>query len=80
MKFKAELALLVLAITLFAVATFVYSYQNGSVVVSSFVAQSLAYPYRGLALIFVGIGTLFMVIASISFSKKQKSDQLKTAF
>jgi hypothetical protein len=71
MKFKAEVTLLVFAIALFAVATFFYSYQvvsGGSFTMS----QSLTYPYRTVALAFVGAGSVSMVTASISYSKKTK--------
>ena len=64
MKFKTEVSLLLIAITLFAVAMFFYSYQSG---------VSLAFPYRGIALAFVGFGSVSMVTASISYSKRSKS-------
>jgi hypothetical protein len=63
LKFKTEVSLLLTAITMFAVAMFFYSYQ-GSV--------SLAYPYRSIALAFVGFGSVSMVTASISYSKRSK--------
>ncbi len=72
MQFKREVGLLLLAISLFAVATFFYTYQaasNETVVMS----QSLVYPYRGIALGFVGVGFASMVVASISYSKKIKN-------
>ena len=47
MKFKIEVALLV-AITLFAVAVFFYSYQTG--VGDVLLELKLAFPYRGVAL------------------------------
>ena len=62
LKFKTEVSLLLTAITLFAVAMFFYSYQG--VVV--------AYPYRSIALAFVGFGSVSMVTASISYSKRSK--------
>jgi hypothetical protein len=62
-KFKTEVSLLLAAITLFAIAMFFYSYQN----------LSLSYPYRGIALAFVGFGSVSMVTASISYSKKTKN-------
>jgi hypothetical protein len=63
MEFKAEASLLVIAITLFAVAMFFYSYPGN---------LSLTYPYRGIALTFVGVGSVSMVTASISYSKRSK--------
>jgi hypothetical protein len=62
MKFKVEVVLLVVAIALFAVAVFFYSYQSAVA----------AFPYRGVALLFVGVGSVSMVTASISYSKKTK--------
>jgi hypothetical protein len=51
------------AIALFAVSMFFYSYQS----------LSLSYPYRGIALAFVGFGSVSMVTASISYSKRSKN-------
>ncbi len=64
MKFKTEVILLLFAITLFSVAMFFYSYQNG---------LALVFPYRGIALAFVGFGSVSMVTASISYSKRSKN-------
>ncbi len=72
MKFKAEVTLLIFAIALFAVATFFYSYQASSSAESFTVSQSLIYPYRTVALAFVGVGSVSMVAASVSYSKKTK--------
>ncbi len=71
MKFKTEAILLLIAISLFSVAMFFYSYQNA---VSDYAALSLslAYPYRGIALAFVGVGSVSMVTASLSYSKRSK--------
>ena len=72
MKFKTEVSLLFLAIMLFAVAMFFYSYQTG-VDDGATLSLSLTYPYREIALAFVGFGSVSMVIASISYSKKNKN-------
>jgi hypothetical protein len=69
LKFKTEVSLLLAAITLFSVAMFFFSYQNGA---SDNAALSLGYPYRGMALAFVGFGSVSMVTASISYSKRSK--------
>lgn len=71
MEFKTEVCLLVIAISLFAVSVFFYSYQvgGGDAVM---LTQSLAYPYRGYALMFLGCGSVSMVTASISYSKRSK--------
>jgi hypothetical protein len=64
MRFKTEVSLLLLAISLFAVAMFFYSYQSGF---------DLIFPYRRIALAFVGFGSVSMVTASISYSKRSKN-------
>jgi hypothetical protein len=69
LKFKTEVSLLLAAITLFSVAMFFFSYQNGA---GDNATLSLAYPYRGMALAFVGFGSVSMVTASISYSKRSK--------
>jgi hypothetical protein len=73
MKFKSEVVLLVVAITLFATAVIFYSYQNAGIEATS-LAQSpaAAFPYRSVALLFVGVGSVSMVTASLSYSKKIK--------
>jgi hypothetical protein len=72
MKFKTEVSLLSIAITLFAVAMFFYSYQSDPVN-NTALSLSLAYPYRGIALAFVGVGSISMVTASILYSKRSKN-------
>ncbi|MGE5556535.1 MAG: hypothetical protein ACM3UY_09830 [Methanocella sp.] len=74
MQFKKEASLLVIAIALFAVATFLYTYQATSEGIT-LMSKSIAYPYREIALAFVGIGFASMVVASISFTKKTKTYQ-----
>jgi hypothetical protein len=64
LEFKTEVCLLLLAITLFVVSVFFYSYQGASLA---------SYPYRGYALAFVGCGSVSMITASISYSKKSKN-------
>lgn len=70
MKFKTEVCLLVLAITLFVVSAFFFSYQTGS---AAFGVNWDPFPYRGYALAFVGFGSVLMVTASLSYSKRSKS-------
>jgi hypothetical protein len=72
MQFKKEASLLVAAITLFAVATFLYTYQATTDAVT-IMNQDIVYPYRAVALGFVGVGFLSMIAASISYSRKNKS-------
>ena len=63
MRFKAEIVLLLVAIVLFVVSAFFYSYE----------VLALEYPYRGYAISFVGFGSVLMVAASISYSKRSKN-------
>jgi hypothetical protein len=64
LKFKAEIFLLLVAIVLFAVSAFFYSYKGLAL---------FDYPYRGYAISFVGFGSVLMVTASISYSKRSKN-------
>jgi hypothetical protein len=61
-KFKAEIFLLLAAIMLFAVSTFVY-YSGG---------VALGYLHKIYAFSLVGCGSVLMVTASISYSKRSK--------
>lgn len=70
MKFKMEVCLLALAITLFVVSVFFYSYYTGS---SSVNLNWAVYPYRGYGLAFGGFGSALMVAASLSYSKRSKN-------
>jgi hypothetical protein len=70
MKFKTEVSLLILAIALFAVSAFFYSYQTGN---ANFNLNWGSYPYQGYALAFVGFGSVLMVTASVSYSKRTKT-------
>jgi uncharacterized membrane protein len=66
LKFKAEVCLLLTAIVLFVVSTFIYSWQV------SF-SWGLSFPYRGYAFTFLGFGSVLMAAASISYSKRSKN-------
>lgn len=72
MKFKAEVSLLVLAISLFVISMFFYSYP-GAITETSSLSSTLVFPYQGVALTFVGIGSISMVAASLSYQKKTKN-------
>jgi hypothetical protein len=63
-KFKAEIFLLLIAIVLFALSAFFYSYEGIAL---------FDYPYRPYAISFVGFGSVLMVTASISYSKRSKT-------
>jgi len=71
MQFKKEASLLIAAIALFAVATFLYTYQATTDAVT-LMYQSVVYPYRAVAICFVGVGFVSMIAASISYSRKTK--------
>jgi hypothetical protein len=66
------MCLLLMAIVLFAVSAFFYSYQAASEGLT-FSASLGNYPYRGIALTFVGFGSALTLIASISYSKRSKN-------
>ncbi len=73
MKFKTEVALLVIAIALFSTAVMFYSYQSAGAEATALAQNSAAaFPYRSVALLFVGVGSVSMVTASVSYSKKSK--------
>jgi hypothetical protein len=69
-KFKAEMCMLVLAIVLFAVSAFFYSYEAASEGLTFSVGS---HPYRPVALTFVGFGSVLMLAASVSYSKRSKN-------
>lgn len=71
MKFKAEMCLLLAAIVLFGLSAFLYSYQPASENLTFSVAAG--FPYRVQALMFVGFGSVLMLTASISYSKRSKN-------
>jgi hypothetical protein len=71
MKFKTEVSLLLIAITLFTIAMFFYSYNISGE--NSTLNFNLAYPYRGMAIAFVGFGSVSMLTASVSYSKRSKN-------
>jgi hypothetical protein len=61
-----------MAILFFAISAFFYSYQAASEGVA--LSASLGnYPYRAIALTFVGFGSALTLIASVSYSKRSKN-------
>jgi hypothetical protein len=66
------MCLLVVAIVLFVVSAFFYSYQLASESLS-FSASLGSYPYRVYAITFVGFGSVLMLAASVSYSKRSKN-------
>jgi hypothetical protein len=69
MKFKIEVCLLGLAIAFFVISMFFFGYQAGN---GNFNLWA-SYPYRGYALPIVGFGSVFMVAATVSYSKRSKN-------
>lgn len=69
MKFKAEICLLIVAIALFGVSAFLYSYGA----LSPGLGSDFQYPYQSHAISLVGFGSLLMVTASVSFMKRSKA-------
>ena len=61
----------VMAIVLFAVSAFFYSYQTASESLSF--SASLDYPYRVYAITFVGFGSVLTLAASVSYSRRSKN-------
>jgi hypothetical protein len=72
-----EICLLLIAITLFSLSAFFYSYNLGEETISLDVGLS-SYPYKIYALGFVGFGSALMLTASISFSKRSKNLRRKS--
>ena len=70
MKFKTEVCLLSLALLLFVIGAFFYSYQTGG---SSFNLYWASYPYQGWAFAFVSFGLVLTATATVSYSKRGKN-------
>ena len=68
MKFKTEVCLLSLALLLFVVSAFFYSYQTGNISLN----LSWAYPYQGYSLLMVAFGSVLTVAAFVSYTRKGK--------
>jgi hypothetical protein len=66
------MSLLLVAIALFTLSAFFYSYHASSESLSLSL-QASGYPYRMQALMFVGFGSVLMLTASISYSKRSKN-------
>ena len=74
MKFKAEVSLLCLALSLFVMSAFFYSYQTGSASLANFAS----YPYQGYGIAFVSVGAVVMIAAFVSYSKRGNSIYAET--
>ena len=77
MKFKTEISLLIVAIALFGVSAFLYSYREPIEGVFLFASELKMHPYQGHAISLVGFGSLLMVTASISFVRRSKTASSK---
>ena len=75
MKFKAEICLLIVAIALFGVSAFLYSYPE----LSPGLGSDFQHPYQSHGISLVGFGSLLMVTASVSFMKRSKAGTEKLA-
>ncbi len=71
MKFKGEIFMLLAAIILFAASAIFYSATAASSQGLT-VASTPEFPYQGYAFSLVGLGTLLMVTASLSFLKRSR--------
>jgi len=72
LKFKTEVCLLSLALSLFVASVFFYSYQTSNV------ALTLAYPYQGFSLALVAFGSVLTLVAFVSYSRRGKSIYVET--
>ncbi|MGO8806166.1 MAG: hypothetical protein ACLQO7_06120 [Candidatus Bathyarchaeia archaeon] len=75
MKFKTEVLLLSLALSLFVVSAFFYSYQTGA---TSLTLNWGTYPYQGYSLALVAFGSVLTLVAFVSYSKRGKSVYIET--
>ncbi len=72
MKFKVEMGLLSIAIALFVLGAFFYSYHSTNEGLAS-TADLSTYPFRAYAITSVGFGTLLTLAASVSYSRRSKN-------
>jgi hypothetical protein len=75
LKFKTEVCLLSLALSLFVISAFFYSYQVGS---ANLTLNSASYPYQGYSIELVAFGSVLMVAAFVSYSKRGKNIYVET--
>jgi hypothetical protein len=75
LKFKTEVCLLSLALSLFVVSAFFFSYQTGS---TSLMLNWGSYPYQGYSLALVGFGAVLTLVAFVSYAKRGKSIYIET--
>jgi hypothetical protein len=70
-----EICLLSLALVLFAVSAFFYSYQGAGVNLN---AGWASYPYQGFSIALVAFGSVLTGVAFVSYSKRGKSIYAET--
>ena len=78
MKFKGEIFMLLAAIVLFAASAIFYS-STTSAEGQLTVASTPEFSYQGYAFSLVGLGTLLMVTASLSFLKRSRPTVMHVA-
>jgi hypothetical protein len=71
------MSLLLIVITLFSLSAVFYSYSLKETSESLHLNLN-SYPYSGYAIALVGFGSVFMLTASLSFSKRSKNLRDKT--
>jgi hypothetical protein len=72
LKYKIEIVLILTAIALFGLSAVFYSYSLAKP--SELLSSGFnLYPYTGYAIVLVGFGSFFLVIASLSFSRRIKN-------
>ena len=75
LKFKREVCLLSLALSLFVVSAFFYSYQTSS---ANLTVNWASYPYQGYSLALVAFGSVLTLAAFVSYSKRGKNIYVET--
>ncbi len=75
LKFKTEVGLLSLALSLFVASAFFYSYQTSS---SSVTFNWGSYPYQGYSLALVAFGSVLTFVAFVSYSRRGKNIYIET--
>jgi predicted membrane channel-forming protein YqfA (hemolysin III family) len=68
LKFKAEIVLLVLTITLYIAGAYCYSYEAPQ---EGRLPYNLSYPYREYAIPLVVVASVLMLIAAVLYSKRK---------
>jgi len=75
LKFKREVCFLSLALSLFVISAFFYSYQIGS---TNLTVNWPSYPYQGFSIALVAFGSVLTLAAFVSYSKRGKNVYIET--